>query len=185
MSAKYDDTLLIAYILDELSADERARVDAQLKTSPTLRKKLEELSLVHTRLTADAADPAVTADEDAFLIELNNRIEEGQARPAFGALRWLAAGGAFILILLMISQRPAPVTQGPHVTTSPTPSVSSTTLRLAKHTPAVYPDFSGLSETRAGLAGKAPSMTPGPMPAFPATPKMTKGVSITFPQIKL
>lgn len=185
MNGMHDTDKLIAYILNELSVEERARVENHLQECPRCRSRLEELTVAGSRLTADAADRAVPDDEDAFLIEVNNRIDEEALRPGWGALRWMAAGGVCLLLMLLMWPRPVPDTTARGHHTAPADKSSSQTLRLAKHTPAVYPDFSGLLEKGADLAGEAPSLTLSPMPAFPATPKLTEGVSLQFPNIKL
>ncbi|MBZ0165627.1 MAG: hypothetical protein K8I00_02390, partial [Candidatus Omnitrophica bacterium] len=64
-------------------------------------------------------------------------------------------------------------------------SSASTITRLVRNTPAVYPDFSGLLGHKSRLEGELRGITPGALPAFPATPQLTEGFDITFPKIKL
>ena len=186
MSGKHDQDRLIAYILNELPAEDRARVEAHLKECPRCRTRFEQLSQIGTRLNADAGTQTDPGNEEAFLVEVNQRIDaENERRPVFGLLRRLAVGGALVMLLLLLLRHPAPDAprrpRAPVAQQRPDHKIS----RLAKHTPAVYPDFSGLLERGWPLAGKAPALSPSPMPAFPATPKLTEGVSLVFPKIKL
>lgn len=107
MNEEHDDThaamrtLISGYLDDELSPDDRDRLEAYARDHPAFAREIEEMrGLVHA---ADAMEPEPVPDEvwDTFLDDVYNRLERraGWSLTIVGAIALLAVA-LYVLIVI-------------------------------------------------------------------------------------
>lgn len=92
--------LISGYLDDELSAEDRIRLEEQMQRDPALREEYEQMKLtVETADRARYADPP-EEDWDAFMQGVYNRAERGfgWALIVLGAAVWTAIGAYYFVM---------------------------------------------------------------------------------------
>lgn len=121
--AQFDEELLSALLDDELTSEERARVEERLSADPSARQLLDELrsvslamrGLPHAKLGSDLRDSVLRRAERAMLVAKDAKqagyIEPATRRLPFGRSKraWFWAGAAIAAgLMLMFIEREAP-----------------------------------------------------------------------------
>ena len=89
-AANFDDELLSAYLDDELTPEERARVEERLAADPAARQLLDELRAV-SRAMKDLPPATLGADLRETVLRRAERamLVSGERASDFGELDWL------------------------------------------------------------------------------------------------